>query len=165
MVRRRREPVAQPVEHLTFNQGVAGSNPAGLTTLGRNNAIDGRPIVSETRAPTRPASKTAIAAAVQRALHHAWGAEPKIVDDPIAVRLLGPDFPEDAKPIAADGHVSVLLRSRFAEDRLAGAVRRGITQCVILGAGLDSFAYRQPAWAQGLRLFEIDHHASLEEKK
>ena len=26
-------PVAQPVEHLTFNQGVAGSNPAGLTTF------------------------------------------------------------------------------------------------------------------------------------
>ena len=40
----------------------------------------------------------------------------------------------------------VVLRSRFTEDRLAEAVGRGITQYVILGAGFDTFAYRQPVW-------------------
>ncbi len=51
----------------------------------------------------------------------------------------------------------VVLRSRFAEDRLAAAVLRGITQYVILGAGFDTFAVRQPPWAQTLKIFEVDH--------
>ena len=49
------------------------------------------------------------------------------------------------------------LRSRFTEDRLSDAVKRGVEQYIILGAGLDTFAYRQPEWARQLRIIEIDH--------
>jgi methyltransferase (TIGR00027 family) len=46
---------------------------------------------------------------------------------------------------------------RVAEDRLADAVRRGVSQYVILGAGFDTFAFRQPDWAKSLKIFEFDH--------
>jgi len=49
-------------------------------------------------------------------------------------------------------------RSRYAEDELARAVTRGVTQYVVLGAGLDTFAYRNPH--AGLRVFEVDHPAT-----
>ena len=51
----------------------------------------------------------------------------------------------------------VVLRTRFAEDRLAEAVGRGVCQYVLLGAGLDTFAFRQPSWSKSLRIVEIDH--------
>jgi methyltransferase (TIGR00027 family) len=55
---------------------------------------------------------------------------------------------------------SIAARSRFAEDSLEAAVARGVRQYVILGAGLDSFAYRNPFSAGGLRVFEVDHPAT-----
>jgi len=113
-------------------------------------------------APERYASRTAIMAANSRALHHRFADEPKILDDPIAARLLGADF-EGAKSSA--GHTSVVLRSRYCEDRLALAASRGVTQFVVLGAGLDTFAYRQPAWASQLRICEVDHPASQDDKR
>jgi methyltransferase (TIGR00027 family) len=57
-----------------------------------------------------------------------------------------------------------VIRSRYAEDQLALAVARGVQQYLILGAGWDTFAYRQPAWAQGIRIFEVDQPASQREK-
>jgi methyltransferase (TIGR00027 family) len=113
---------------------------------------------------TAPASFTAIWAAKQRALHQIYAAEPKILDDPIAVRLVGSDLDRTA-PVAAANNTAVVLRSRFAEDRLALAVQRGVSQLVVLGAGLDTFAYRQPRWAGQLRVYEVDHHASQEDKR
>jgi methyltransferase (TIGR00027 family) len=110
------------------------------------------------------ASLTAIMAAKTRALHQIHAAEPKILDDPIAARLLGADF-DGTGLVPVGTNTSVALRSRWAEDRLAEAVKRGVTQMVILGAGLDGFAYRQPAWAGQLRIFEVDHHASQEDKR
>jgi len=59
----------------------------------------------------------------------------------------------------------VVLRSRFAEDCIADAVRRGIQQLVVLGAGFDSFAYRQAEWAAALRIFEVDHPESQDLKR
>jgi methyltransferase (TIGR00027 family) len=53
-----------------------------------------------------------------------------------------------------------VLRSRFAEDELEAAAARGVAQFVILGAGLDTFAFRQPAFAAGVRIFEVDHPAT-----
>lgn len=47
-------------------------------------------------------------------------------------------------------------RARFAEDALAEAVRAGLDQVVVLGAGLDTFAYRNPY--PGVRVFEVDHY-------
>lgn len=51
----------------------------------------------------------------------------------------------------------VVARSRFAEDSLAAAVARGVRHYVVLGAGLDTSAYRHPHAAAGLRVFEVDH--------
>jgi methyltransferase (TIGR00027 family) len=112
-----------------------------------------------------PASLTALWAAKQRALHQIHGAEPKILADPIAASLLGADFDRAELPVSGAGSSSVVLRSRWSEDALAAAVEQGASQLVILGAGLDTFAYRQPAWAGGIRVFEVDHHASQEDKR
>ena len=48
-----------------------------------------------------------------------------------------------------------VMRSRFAEDALAAAVSEGVRQYVVLGAGFDTFAYRNPF--PELRVFEVDH--------
>ena len=61
--------------------------------------------------------------------------------------------------------VRVLLRSRFAEARLAAAVRRGVRQLVELGAGYGTFAYRAPAWARDVRIFEVDEPATQGDKR
>jgi methyltransferase (TIGR00027 family) len=111
--------------------------------------------------------------ALLRAVHQVLDGEPKILDDPIALRLLDPaasdHIRKHAERFAGDGaralRSHVVLRSRFAEDRLAEAVARGVRQYVVLGAGLDTFAYRQPAWARELAIFEIDHPASQDEKR
>ncbi|HEY5505065.1 MAG TPA: class I SAM-dependent methyltransferase [Sedimentisphaerales bacterium] len=58
-----------------------------------------------------------------------------------------------------------VLRSRFTEDRLAAAGSRGITQYVILGAGFDTFALRQPSWAQILKIIEVDHSGTQTVKR
>jgi methyltransferase (TIGR00027 family) len=53
------------------------------------------------------------------------------------------------------------FRSRFAEERLAHAAARGVRQYVIVGAGLDTFPWRQPDFAKALRIFWVDHPATL----
>ena len=113
----------------------------------------------------REASRTALATAYLRAAHQLLDAAPRILDDPIAVRLLGEGAGQKIResaeryrnPVAAALRSHVVLRSRFAEDRLAAAVQRGVSQYVILGAGFDTFAFRQPDWAKSLKIFEIDH--------
>jgi len=55
--------------------------------------------------------------------------------------------------------IFIAVRTRFAEDALAGAVERGVKQLVVLGAGLDTFAYRSPL-RDRLRIFEVDHPAT-----
>ena len=113
-------------------------------------------------------SQTAIRVATLRAAHQILDGEPKILFDPVSVGLFA-QASETA--IRADAmrlmmapirrnRANLVLRSRFAEDRLADAVARGVDQYLILGAGLDTFAYRQPNWAQSLRIVEIDHPAS-----
>ena len=110
-------------------------------------------------------SRTALATAYLRAAHQLLDAPPRVLEDPFALALLGEGAAgrirsEEARyrsPAAQQLRAHVVLRARFAEDRLAAAVRRGIVQYVILGAGLDTFALRQPAWAASLRIIEIDH--------
>jgi methyltransferase (TIGR00027 family) len=68
-------------------------------------------------------------------------------------------------PLRRGLRADALWRTRHTEERLAQAVRRGIGQYVVFGAGLETFAYRQPAWARSLRIYEIDHRASQEEKR
>jgi methyltransferase (TIGR00027 family) len=59
----------------------------------------------------------------------------------------------------------VTARSRFTEDCLTEAVAAGVRQYIVLGAGLDTFAYRQPPWAKDLRIFEVDHQATQQWKR
>jgi methyltransferase, putative, TIGR00027 family len=114
------------------------------------------------------ASKTALVTAYLRAAHQLLDAKPSLLDDPVAVSLLGEHAAKGIcetanryqTPAAKALRSHVLLRSRFAEDRLALAVRRGITQYVLLGAGFDTFTLRQPSWARSLRIFELDHPAT-----
>jgi len=121
----------------------------------------------------RKASRTALSVAMIRAVHQTLDGQPKILDDPIAADLLGDEFSQQIsayrdrarEPRVMELRSQVVLRSRFAEDRLADAVRRGARQCVILGAGFDTFAYRQPDWARTLRIFEVDHRGTQEEKR
>ena len=114
--------------------------------------------------PNQLANQTALGTAYLRAAHQMLDGEPKLLDDPVAVTLLGPDAWSriqanvDAyrSPAAEALRAHVVLRSRFAEDRLAEAVSRGVTQYILLGAGLDTFAFRQPSWARSLRILEMD---------
>jgi methyltransferase (TIGR00027 family) len=57
----------------------------------------------------------------------------------------------------------LVARSRYAEDTLARAVAQGVTQYVLLGAGLDTFAHRNPY--SHLRVFEVDHPATQQWKR
>jgi methyltransferase (TIGR00027 family) len=115
--------------------------------------------------PDYKASHTALGAAYLRAAHQLLEAKPLLFDDPVALPLLGPealklirdtaDNYRTPEMLALRSHI--VLRSRFTEDRLAVAVSRGITQYVILGAGFDTLALRQPAWSQILKIIEVDH--------
>lgn len=112
-------------------------------------------------------SRTALATAAARAAHVIVDRDPRIFDDTLALVLLG-HMAEDLVAVHRDAtnaenlahmRVAMTTRNRYTEDHLAEAVRRGIGQCVILGAGLDSFAYRSPLVGQ-IRVFEVDHPAT-----
>ena len=64
------------------------------------------------------------------------------------------------QPATRGMRLHIAMRSRFAEEGLAAAVARGVRQYVLLGAGLDTFAHRNPFAQQGLRVFEVDHPAT-----
>jgi methyltransferase (TIGR00027 family) len=114
------------------------------------------------------ASATAQRVAMRRAAHQLLD-DPKVFDDPVALRIIGK---ESASALQADPHqfettplspylrAFVAARSRCAEDELALGVRRGVRQYVILGAGLDTFAYRNPHPRGVLHVFEVDHPAT-----
>ncbi len=118
------------------------------------------------------ASRTAAGVAWLRAAHQVVDNPPRILDDPVAPALFGDAAghlaergPELSSPGALALRAQVLLRSRFAEDQLAVAVSRGVGQYVILGAGFDTFGYRQPGWARTLRIVEVDQPASQQDKR
>jgi methyltransferase (TIGR00027 family) len=114
---------------------------------------------------TGRASRTALRVAIRRAAHQAID-RPRILEDPIAVRLIGPGYERDMERamhfVARDFRLYMSVRSRYAEDRLAQQVAEGVEQYVILGAGLDTFAYRNPFAA--LRVFEVDFPATQQWK-
>ncbi len=132
------------------------------------------------------ASLTALLTAYARA-YHATHDAPKIFDDFLAARwytegeraylehnlaaslqLLDPEraaaCPDEATALAwymrLQGGPITLSRSRYTEDSLETAVRQGVRQYVILGAGLDTFAFRRPELLRQLCVFEIDHPAT-----
>jgi methyltransferase (TIGR00027 family) len=95
--------------------------------------------------------------AQRRASHQVLDA-PCVFPDPLAVRLVsgGAAFEPDGSAPRLRAFLAV--RSRIAEDALARAVAAGVRQYVVLGAGMDTFAYRNPHPA--LRVFEVDHPAT-----
>jgi methyltransferase (TIGR00027 family) len=109
-------------------------------------------------------SKTAHRVAIRRAAHQLLD-QPRVLDDPLALRIIGPEAAQELRSNPKEDHAFsrafrafMAARSRYAEDELARACDQGVGQYVVLGAGLDTFAYRNPH--SGLRVFEVDHPAT-----
>jgi methyltransferase (TIGR00027 family) len=119
-------------------------------------------------------SQSAQMVAMVRAAHAVLDEKPPIFDDSIALALVDPEFqsaldrfrdPERLDPIGRKGRAYVPFRQYVAEHRLAEAWGRGTRQYVLLGAGLDSYAFRQPRERSELRIFEVDHPATQAHKR
>lgn len=136
------------------------------------------------------ASITSVVTAFSRAYHAAYDS-PKIFDDYLAIRLFAeeeskyleynmaeslkfldpelaascPDQASALKLAMRFNAPTTLSRSRYTEDIVENLVNQGFRQYVILGAGLDTFAFRHPDIAEKIRIFEVDHPASQAQKK
>jgi methyltransferase (TIGR00027 family) len=109
-------------------------------------------------------SRTALMIARQRAAHQVLD-HGSILHDPFAMKILREGEKDvlqfaNAHPLASIGRLFTTARSRIAEDALSRAVERGVRQIVILGAGLDTFALRNPHGARQIRIYEVDHPAT-----
>ena len=112
--------------------------------------------------PGQP-SRTALGAAAHRAVHQVME-RGQIFADPLAMRILGADADAAVRDAKNDSsrrrlRLFIAVRTRFAEDALAAAMTRGVRQLVVLGAGLDTYAYRAPR-GENLHIFEVDHPAT-----
>jgi len=136
------------------------------------------------------ASRTAVNVAILRALH-AEDNEPRIFDDYLAARLVTPEERDDFERMVVAGlerlragtagsdpphrlreglrHTTtqslVLARARFIEDELLRRVARGLSQYIVVGAGLDTFAMRRADLQDRVHVFEIDHPATQQSKR
>jgi methyltransferase (TIGR00027 family) len=116
-------------------------------------------------------SRTALRVALRRAAHQIYDAKPLVFDDPVAVPILGQEYLAELhktatkleKPFSVALRAFLVARSRYAEDNLAKAVAQGVSQYVLLGSGLDTFAHRNPY--PELRVFEVDHPATQQWKR
>jgi len=113
-------------------------------------------------------SRTALGAAGHRAAHQILEGG-LFFRDPLALPILGAEAQDaidkaKAQPRRRGLRLFIALRSRFAEEAAHAAIARGVRQIVVLGAGLDTFAYRLQAPA-GLSVFEVDHPATQAEKR
>jgi len=126
------------------------------------------------------ASRTALMVANMRAHHYLTAAEPKILNDNVALSLSGLETRENvekyydsvlggftalsdeltARTFMRRLSDSVCMRSRLVEEALMISRDRGMKQLVILGAGLDTTAYRNLELTQGMDIFEVDHPAT-----
>jgi len=115
------------------------------------------------RGPSRTAVLTAVARAIHREEPPPW-----VIDDYLALPLAGQEGRALLDRLRADVPRPHLLafsrwmcvRARFPEDIAEQAAAAGTSQYVILGAGLDSFAYRRGDLLRRLRVFEVDHPAT-----
>ncbi|OED17554.1 class I SAM-dependent methyltransferase [Burkholderia sp. A2] len=117
-------------------------------------------VIREDDAPDSTAARVAL----WRALHVELDAPPHVLADEIGLQLLAPapgwrqrgDMdPQFTRPFRA----SIVARARFIEDLVIEQVARGVSQYVILGAGLDSFVQRRPDMASRMTVFEVDQPA------
>ena len=107
---------------------------------------------------TADPDSSAVRTALWRALHVEVDAQPHLLDDRIGLALAEPgagwrDRP-DMHPGGTSGYRAALVaRTRFVEDLVLDG---DMTQYVLLGAGLDTFAQRHPELAGRVHVFEID---------
>ncbi len=117
-------------------------------------------------------SHSALTAAAARAAHLTVDGEPRIFADTLAATMLGDRSEEllsyhrlhGRHPVLSGARAQVVCRSRYTEDVLTSRISRGVTQYVILGAGLDSFPYRS-GLASRVHVFEVDHPATQDWKR
>lgn len=101
-------------------------------------------------------------AAIGRGMHRDWHMRPWVLDDPYALSLAGPGWPNLLAVYEALlprrffelAVAALVVRSRYAEDRLEAG---GFSQYVLLGAGMDSFVWRRPDLVRDMTVFEVDH--------
>jgi methyltransferase (TIGR00027 family) len=112
-------------------------------------------------------SRTALGAATHRAAHQLVD-RPPVFADPLAIDIVGKQVADDLRS-GRDGHGTdratrlrafIAARSRLAEDSFADAMKRGVDQYVLLGAGIDTFAYRRSSDCSAVHVFEVDHPAT-----
>jgi methyltransferase (TIGR00027 family) len=110
---------------------------------------------------TVAADGTAVRVALWRAMHVQVDPPPHVLQDEIGLRLAAPDADWCRRP-DMDPHAtrlfraSIVARARFIEDLVMEEAGRGVSQYVLLGAGLDTFAQRRPETASRLKVFEVD---------
>nr|WP_241970701.1 class I SAM-dependent methyltransferase [Brevibacillus sp. Leaf182] len=113
---------------------------------------------------------TALRVALWRALHLQVDSPPHVLEDEIGLRLADPEDGwrqrPDMDPKSTSGfRASIVARARFIEDLVTEQLGQGVTQYVILGAGLDTFAQRRPEIASRMRVFEVDQPGTQGWKK
>lgn len=163
----------QPDGNFPSNHVVCGTKQFG--------AADRVPNHSETRIlgagmNNFPLSQTAVGSALFRAVHPFIDDEPHLIYDPFALALAGWGAMDEAiagfcdleqklasnltllgaQRFVRELRAVTVLRARLAEDLLSAAIARGVHQCVILGAGLDSMAHRREQRWQTCTFFEVD---------
>jgi methyltransferase (TIGR00027 family) len=104
---------------------------------------------------------TAVRVALWRAMHVEVDAAPHVLEDVVGLQLVAPDANwrdrPDMDPVGTRGfRASIVARARFVEDLVAEQAAAGVSQYVILGAGLDTLAVRRPDLGTRLRIFEVD---------
>lgn len=112
--------------------------------------------------PTAYPDNTAVRVALWRALHREVDPAPHVLEDEIGLKLAAPENgwrqrPDMDPQFTKIFRAAIVARARFIEDLVIEQAERGVTQYVILGAGLDTFAQRRPESASHLRIFEVDH--------
>lgn len=108
---------------------------------------------------------TAARVALWRALHLLVDAPPHVLHDDIGLQLLAPalgwrERPDMHPARLRRSRASIVARARFVEDLVEACAAGGISQYVLLGAGLDTFAERRPDLASRLQVFEVDQRAT-----
>jgi len=107
---------------------------------------------------------TAVRTALWRALHMQMDAKPYVLEDKIGLKLIDPPDDWQQRPdmkFTKRLRASIVARARFIEDLIIEQSKHGISQYVILGAGLDTFAQRRPDIASKLQIYEIDQPDTL----
>ena len=115
----------------------------------------------EERIPAPGPDSTAVRTALWRAMHVRVDPPPHVLEDEVGLKLAAPDDDwRNRQDMHRSGlrrfRAAIVARARFVEDLVVEKARRGVSQYVILGAGLDTLAQRRPEIASHMHVFEVD---------